>query len=712
MNIKKFTAMMIFVIGSIFILSNLFADDLVVISDKDIKDFLFQNGLDVNDKWDNNVMTPDIDNDVLKNELAYYQIQKLKNNLKSLRTEIQDTFKNVEPIKDNPFSKIFFSSSKANQQNLISATISYFNYENFMERVKNGDNYILESPAIPLLYSPDKKQVTSFANIVQSKNENNSDEESELLRKELFENSENSDEQESDKCKSGDQFKKLLLNKSFDDLQKIVSKLNPSEKNKDSSKTEKFHPWIPISSEDFKVVIDPKIEAAVRLDMVKRAKKSIDIITYDQRSDNVVGLPLLKAIKEAANRGVKVRFLTSWTAHILKDPFDGAGKFLNDPPPKTPIEFHVIGGPSMLTSGWGALDGTHQKLFIVDNETTIISGRGQGEEYLHWVDTGFIFKGKLSEQATKSFQNLWDTLKREKFLVEKSGSGSGNDSSKEKKKSKEKEEEEVATPLKELQAALSLNKKQEEQISDFSKWLDQKPIDPKNSKEVYKGRLLHFNLLEQLSNLAANSKQRSPYSFSYSEREEQLIDPVVKEVSRKISKDKNKDLKFYSLIANLPLKLKNKLLKEAKKGKDISMFTNGDISHASVVPGALLSVGWYASKKDMREMIGAGIKIYGHTPDLQKQEPNYVHRKLAVTGNTVIFGSHNLSVPSSAITDEVSVEIVSPSLAKQVREIFDDNIKTTGKEITADQVQSRSGILGGSRQLIQDYIGNTLKSLY
>ncbi|MBF0299917.1 MAG: hypothetical protein HQK51_14420, partial [Oligoflexia bacterium] len=139
MSIKKFTFMMILLIGSIFTLSNLFADDLEVISDKDIKDFLFQNGLDVNNKWDNNIMTPDIYNDILKNELAYYQIQTLKNNLKSLRTEIQDTFKNVEPIKDNPFSKIFFSSSKANQQNLISATISYFNYENFMERVKNGD---------------------------------------------------------------------------------------------------------------------------------------------------------------------------------------------------------------------------------------------------------------------------------------------------------------------------------------------------------------------------------------------------------------------------------------------------------------------------------------------------------------------------------------------------------------------------------------------
>ncbi|MBF0299916.1 MAG: phosphatidylserine/phosphatidylglycerophosphate/cardiolipin synthase family protein [Oligoflexia bacterium] len=114
----------------------------------------------------------------------------------------------------------------------------------------------------------------------------------------------------------------------------------------------------------------------------------------------------------------------------------------------------------------------------------------------------------------------------------------------------------------------------------------------------------------------------------------------------------------------------------------------------------------------MREMIDAGVKVYAHTPDLKKDEPNYVHRKLVVTGNTVFFGSHNLSVPSSVITEEVSVEIVGPSLAKQVRDIFDDNIKTTGKEVTSDQVQSASGILGSSKQLIQDSIGNVIKPLY
>ena len=81
------------------------------------------------------------------------------------------------------------------------------------------------------------------------------------------------------------------------------------------------YPWIQISSEDIRMVPNPVIEAELRLSLIKKAQHSIDLVIWDQREDETVGMPILKALRDAADRGVKIRFLLSWSGH-MEDTFN------------------------------------------------------------------------------------------------------------------------------------------------------------------------------------------------------------------------------------------------------------------------------------------------------------------------------------------------------------------------------------------------------
>jgi phosphatidylserine/phosphatidylglycerophosphate/cardiolipin synthase-like enzyme len=120
------------------------------------------------------------------------------------------------------------------------------------------------------------------------------------------------------------------------------------------------YPWIWMGKNDIQVTDHPRVEAEFRLNLVRNAKVSIDILTFDQRADDLVGKPLLVAIEEAAQRGVKIRFGTAWLAPILKDPLFRASRFLSYVAKQNPnLQYLEVGGCGMRKRGWGYIDGIH-----------------------------------------------------------------------------------------------------------------------------------------------------------------------------------------------------------------------------------------------------------------------------------------------------------------------------------------------------------------
>ena len=66
----------------------------------------------------------------------------------------------------------------------------------------------------------------------------------------------------------------------------------------------------------------------------------------------------------------------------------------------------------MWKTGWGYLDGIHEKLLLVDSSLGMTTGRGHADQYLQWMDTAFFYKGGLVSQSREAFQALWNTVKR------------------------------------------------------------------------------------------------------------------------------------------------------------------------------------------------------------------------------------------------------------------------------------------------------------
>ena len=120
----------------------------------------------------------------------------------------------------------------------------------------------------------------------------------------------------------------------------------------------------------------------LRLGLIDKAERSIDIQSYlirDDLSGNLIALKLI----EAANRGVRVRLLMD---DALTEPIDAGLRSLND---HINIEVRVFNPfprrRSRLISfiaNFNILNRRmHNKSFTVDNQVTIVGGRNLADEY-------------------------------------------------------------------------------------------------------------------------------------------------------------------------------------------------------------------------------------------------------------------------------------------------------------------------------------------
>lgn len=451
------------------------------------------------------------------------------------------------------------------------------------------------------------------------------------------------------------------------------------------------YPWVWMSSQDLKIITDSKVEAEFRLQLIRRAKVSLDIVTFDQRSDEKVGMPMLRAVKEAARRGVKVRFLTAWLGHILKEPFNRNERYLksNNGYIQNPLDFRVIGGRSLTSNGWGYMDSIHEKLLIVDNKVAIVTGRGYSNEYLPWMDTAFVFKGPLVFQAALAFDDLWTTTSIE--------SGRSTETA-----SIQNEADRLTfgslsdhfplgppAPLNPLSAEMSERKIRE--AHDLTIWSEEPPVDdrlgPEN--ERLKARLLHHDLFRQLR-AAADREGISPRDYAVEGKLDRVQDPILEEFMRLLTNDDVRDVRFFSLSATMAPRLKTAIMDAQRRGVDVTMFTNSRTSNCAFpIPG--LPVGWLVSLPDLDDLLQSGVSIFGLAAPTNSSCPIYVHRKLAIVGETVFFGSHNLNISSSIQSDEMSFEIQGSAFSEQVRELFDQSVEAHGERLDPGAIHQENG---------------------
>lgn len=440
------------------------------------------------------------------------------------------------------------------------------------------------------------------------------------------------------------------------------------------------YPWVPVG-DDIRVIPDPRVEMTLRLALVKRARRSIDIANYDQRADIEVALPLVTALREAANRGVRVRFMVSWSSTVLFDFQNKVGEMLVDPPTRAPIEYVIVGGPAAQDAGWGMLEGVHEKLFLVDGEMLMTTGRGIGEQYLWWLDTAFLIRGPLVPQAITTFERVWSEARRRHRPY--AGYLGG--------------QTQRRPALYAPGAATMPDVAGRAEVDRLLAWVRQK----RDAEIVGRARVLHFDFLRQ-----ARALEPKPIELDLDERLAKFEDPVTRALIARLATAKSVRMAFISTI--LHADVRRALIEARRRGADVTLFVNTRSprlgwSREPIVAGGSL---WSMALPDLDELLQAGVRVHG----FQVRDGSrwlFLHRKLAVLDDTVIFGSHNFNVPSTAYFDEASFEVESATLASELARLFDADVAANGELVDAARVHHDRETLGSRmlRFLVAPYLG-------
>lgn len=174
------------------------------------------------------------------------------------------------------------------------------------------------------------------------------------------------------------------------------------------------------ASAGFRVLPTGDFSFEARLSLARRAVKSIDAQYYQLHSDGV-GLRFLRALRDAAARGVRVR--------LLLDDFYTTGQdaLLAEFAAHSNVELRLFNPlPSRADSSTRRLLASlhefsrinhrmHNKLFVADNAIAVTGGRNIGDEYFmsgataNFIDMDVLASGPVVRELSAAFDRYWNS---------------------------------------------------------------------------------------------------------------------------------------------------------------------------------------------------------------------------------------------------------------------------------------------------------------
>jgi putative cardiolipin synthase len=170
----------------------------------------------------------------------------------------------------------------------------------------------------------------------------------------------------------------------------------------------------------FRLLPDGAFALDARLALARRAERTLDLQYYLFRCD-VIGLAVLEALTEAAERGVRVRLLVD-DLHVDNDDARFAA-FAAHPNVQVrlfnPLPARGGGVLSRLVRSLPELrrinHRMHNKLFIADNSLSVSGGRNIGREYFmqdedaNFIDMDILALGPVVHEQSASFDRYWNS---------------------------------------------------------------------------------------------------------------------------------------------------------------------------------------------------------------------------------------------------------------------------------------------------------------
>lgn len=170
----------------------------------------------------------------------------------------------------------------------------------------------------------------------------------------------------------------------------------------------------------FRLLPDGAVAFEARVALARRAEQTLDLQTYYLRGD-VAGRSLMRELRDAAQRGVRVRLLVDdFFAAEVADLLTGLASF-----PNAKVRLF---NPMPLRNGAPVLRlvlspgdfqrynrRMHNKLFVADNAVAIYGGRNIADEYFmknreaNFIDMDVMSTGQVVTDLSAAFDRYWNS---------------------------------------------------------------------------------------------------------------------------------------------------------------------------------------------------------------------------------------------------------------------------------------------------------------
>lgn len=404
---------------------------------------------------------------------------------------------------------------------------------------------------------------------------------------------------------------------------------------------------------------DPAVDMALRVDLIRNAKKSIRIAVYHQSVDKNVGIPIAQALRQAAQRGVSVKFVTSRVPMLVQDPRQLTRKMIADPMLAWPAKYLEFGGFANSTKGWNISDCVHEKIFLIDDKVAIFGGRNQGDLYLSWLDFDVIAMGSgIVGELRKAFDQLWfDVASFAEPLpgfVIRDGD----------------------IPSSDQFVDVKLDVAQTKDFADAKSWIAGTKASSSELFEPGRARVVSHRLYNQLKSGKYNGDNRVA-----------VPDSIVFETASVV--ENAKEIRISMMFALFHPRLKAALLAALSKGASLYLYVNGEQSAGEETPLALTYKDSLSDLVDLlsaRQANGAPAKV--KIAMLADANRRFLHKKMLIADQHVFFGSHNFNLPSTLANSEIAIQTDDAGFARGMAERFDRDFMLSGRPLTLEKARA------------------------
>lgn len=413
---------------------------------------------------------------------------------------------------------------------------------------------------------------------------------------------------------------------------------------------------------------------AARMLLISTAEKTLDLQYYILNND-ITGNLMLQGIKEAAERGVRVRLLLDDNNTRGLDPTLWV---LND---HANIEVRLMNPNRYRSWRWLGFVGDfdrlnhrmHNKSLTADSQLTITGGRNIGDEYfalnqdMVFSDMDVLMVGAIVPQVSQDFDRYWNHPLAYPItdLIEKP---------------KQSNLDQVFIPK-----AQQKDKPASDQLDPMLKL-----------KNAYLERIVALDFVNKVK------RQHLPMYWATTELLSDNPDKLLGKPSDKSYEIGQSlgDTKHHARIVSayfVPTQAgTDYFVKLAKAGADVRILTNA----MSATDVKAVHSGY---AKYRQQLLTGGVKLYELKPNAKRdqQHNSYLTGRSATSlhaktfesdGERLYIGSYNFDPRSAELNTELGVNIHSPEMATHMQQNFDRSIATDAYTVTLvdDKVQWHS----------------------